>query len=106
MSKAIAMLQVMRVLKASPFLLPLLREVEGDLGRFTGQAGRRPEGVHADVLPFLVTQGQDWEAYASSSQPSTTSQQVSLCRMSGEDDSTGAPQPPRNPRPPLELVEL
>ena len=66
----------MRVLKSSPTLLGLLREVEGELGRYTGQAGRRPEGVHADVLPFLVSQGQDWEAYAASGQPSTPSQQV------------------------------
>ena len=62
------------MLKASPQLLQLLRSVEADLARFTSQPGRRPEGIFADVLPFLVDQLQDWEAYAGAGQAAPLAQ--------------------------------
>ena len=62
------------MLKASLQLLQLLRSVEADLARFTSQPGRRPEGVFADVLPFLVDQLQDWEAYAGAGQAALLAQ--------------------------------
>lgn len=62
----------MRAWKASPQLLQLLKAVESDLQKVTDQAGRRPEGPYAEVLPFLVSQRQDWEQYAAASQASTT----------------------------------
>ena len=62
------------MLKASPQLLQLLRSVEADLARFTSQPGRRPEGIFADVLPFLVDQLQDWEAYAGAGQAALLAQ--------------------------------
>jgi hypothetical protein len=100
-------LQVMRVLQSAPHLLQLLKEVEQDLSRYTGQAGRRPEGAHADVLPFLVTQGNDWEAYATSGQPSTSHQVPPRCpaaSISGMQISPTAKRAPdfcqKSPNPP------
>lgn len=55
---------MLQVLKASPQLLELLKAVEADTARYTSQAGRRPEGPYADVLPFIVDQRQDWESFA------------------------------------------
>ena len=64
-------LQVMRAWRASPQLAQLLKEVEPELVKVTRQAGRRLEGPHAELLPFLMSQRQDWEAYALAGQSST-----------------------------------
>ena len=39
-------------------------QVERDLGAFSGQPGRRPEGPYADLLPWLAHQAQEWAASA------------------------------------------
>lgn len=56
------------LLQAAPELLKLLKDVEGDYSRFTHPEGgltpRRPEGVYAELIPFLQDQAQDWLAAA------------------------------------------
>lgn len=65
-------LQVMRAWKASEQLKSLLKGVEADLREYEGQGGRRSESIYADTLPFLASQRQDWEGYASAGQSSAT----------------------------------
>lgn len=59
------MLQVLAVFKTAPELCTLLRSVEEEYKRAREQQGRaRSEGPHADVLPWVQTQVQSFEAGA------------------------------------------
>ena len=68
----------MRAWRASPQLVRLLRAVEADLRSYGAQAGRRPEGPYAEVLPFAASQLQDWQSYAAAGQTSTSQVSVPL----------------------------
>jgi hypothetical protein len=70
-------LQVLAIFAAAPELCELLRGVEADYARFLQH--RRPEGAHAEVLPFLAEQAQEWEAAATAT--SSTSPQSSVCAL-------------------------
>lgn len=67
------------MLKGSPQLLQLLKVLELDLLRYSSQPGRRPEGPYADVLPFIVDQGQDWEAFAVAGQSAASNLVENTC---------------------------
>ena len=56
--------QVFQALKASSQIADLLKTIEGDLLRYQAQPGRRPDGVYAEVLPFLAEQQQQWQSFA------------------------------------------
>lgn len=72
-------LQVMRAWKGAAQLCRLLQAVEPDFLKMKNQAGRRPEGPYAEVLPFMISQQQDWEAYSIAGQSSTLSQARICC---------------------------
>ncbi len=56
--------QVLAIFAAAPELRGLIAGVEADYGRYLGHPKRRPEGPHAELLPWLAEQAQDWEAAA------------------------------------------
>ena len=103
--------QVLAIFAAAPELCQLVREVEEDYERFLQHPGRRPKGPHAEVLPFLAEQAQDWEASASATSAGSPVPAVSPFpepRMSphsrAPDDSTRSP-PQRRRTPPSARAE-
>ncbi|KAK9831540.1 hypothetical protein WJX81_007383 [Elliptochloris bilobata] len=57
-------LKVLTIFKAAPELVELLAGVEAGYCAFAAHPARRPEGAHAELLPFLADQALDWEATA------------------------------------------
>ena len=56
---------MLAIFAAAPELGALIQGVEGDYARYRAHPKRRPEGPHAELLPWLAEQAQDWEAAAS-----------------------------------------
>ena len=56
--------QVLAIFAAAPELCALIKGAEAEYERFLQHPGRRPKGPHAEVLPFLAEQAQDWESCA------------------------------------------
>jgi len=56
--------QVLTIFRAAPELCDLLAGVEAGYAAFLAHPGRRPEGPHAELLPFLADQAAEWEAAA------------------------------------------
>ncbi|KAK9815560.1 hypothetical protein WJX72_005838 [[Myrmecia] bisecta] len=70
------LLKVLNVFVAAPELGDLLRTVEHDFARYMAHPARRPEGLYAEVLPFLHDQAQDWEVTALADSSGRTPPQV------------------------------
>ena len=75
-------MQVLAIFAAAPELCGLIREVEADYERFLQHPGRRPKGPHAEVLPFLAEQAQDWESSATATSTASSAPTVSCPLMS------------------------
>jgi hypothetical protein len=57
-------MRVMGILESAPELVDLLLSVERDVNRASTTQGRRMEGPHAELLPWLLEQAQDWQEAA------------------------------------------
>ncbi len=55
---------MLTIFRAAPELRELLAGVEAGYRAFAAHPARRPEGPHAELLPFLADQALDWEAAA------------------------------------------
>ncbi len=55
---------MLTIFRAAPELRELLAGVEAAQRAFLAHPARRPEGPHAELLPFLADQALDWEAAA------------------------------------------
>ena len=73
---------MLAIFAAAPELCGLIREVEADYERFLQHPGRRPKGPHAEVLPFLAEQAQDWDSSATATSTASSAPTVSCPSMS------------------------
>ena len=59
--------RVMSVFEKSEALVSLLRELEQDINKCYTSQPRRADGKHAEIIPWMIDQAENWKQHATSS---------------------------------------